>query len=90
MDVDFGSDVITIVAMALLASNVLHPDGLVPQHNSILTGEMYFNELMETRNVNRFLNVARMDKATFLSLVDLLTNQSNLINSMFMTAGKKY
>ena len=86
---DFGFDVITLTAMTLAASGILNPDGPVPQHDSILTGQIYYNELMTTRNTHRFRNVARMDRPTFLSLVDLLSNQSNLRNSMFMTAGEK-
>ena len=89
MNVDFGFDVITLATMTLAASGILNPDGPVPQHDSILTGQIYYNELMETRNTHRFMNVARMDKPTFLSLVDLLTNQSSLKASMFMTAGEK-
>ena len=86
---DFGFDVITLAAMTLAASGILNPDGPVPQHDSILTGQIYYNELMTTRNTHRFRNVARMDRPTFLSLLDLLSNQSNLRNSMFMTAGEK-
>ena len=89
MSVDFGFDVITLAAMTLAASGILNPDGPVPQHDSILTGQIYYNELMETRKTHRFMNVARMDMLTFLSLVDLLTNQSSLRASMFTTAGEK-
>jgi hypothetical protein len=77
MNVDFGFDVITLAA-------------ITPQHDSILTGQIYYNELMTTRNTHRFRNVARMDRPTFLSLVDLLSNQSNLRNSMFLTAGENF
>ena len=89
MIVDFGFDVLTLVAMTLAASDVANCNGPVPQHDSILTGQIYFLELMETRNIHRFHNVARMDKPTFLLLIDLLTTRSNLRNSMFMTAGEK-
>jgi hypothetical protein len=66
MQVDFGFDAITLAAMTLAASGILNPDKPVPQHDSLLTGQIYYNELMATRNTNRFMNVARMDKATFL------------------------
>ena len=89
MDVDVGFDPITLSATVLAATGILHKKGPVPQHDSILTGQVYYNELLETRNTNRFLNVARMDKPTFLSLVELLTTKSNLKASMFMTAGEK-
>jgi hypothetical protein len=71
MNVDFGFDVMTLAAMTLVASGILIPDGPVPQHDSILTGQIYYNELMTTRNTHRFSNVARMDRPTFSSLVDL-------------------
>jgi hypothetical protein len=90
MDVDFGFDVITLAAMTSADSGILNNDGPVPQHDSILTGQIYYNELMTTRNKHRFRNVARMDKPTFLLLVDLLTNQSNLRSSMFMSSGGKF
>jgi hypothetical protein len=88
MDVDF--DVITLATMTLAASGILNHDGPVPQHDSILTGQIHYNELMRTRNTHRFRNVATMDKPTFLLLVDLLTNQSNLRSSMFMSSGGKF
>jgi hypothetical protein len=67
-DTDF--DVITLVATVLAASSAVD-EGPVSQHDSILTGQLYFAELLVTRNTNRFINVARMDKPTFLSLLDL-------------------
>ena len=87
-DADFGYDVITLVATVLAASSPVD-EGPVPQHDSILTGQLYYAELLATRNKNRFINVARMDKPTFLSLLDLLTTQGGLENSMFLTAGEK-
>jgi hypothetical protein len=90
MDVDFGFDVIDLSAMTLAASGILNHDGPLPQHDSILTGQIYYNELMTTRNKHRFRNVTRMDKPTFMLLVDLLTYQSNLRTSMFMSSGKKF
>jgi hypothetical protein len=89
MEADFGFDVMTLAAMTLAASSILNPDGPVAQHASLLTGQIYYDELMATRNTHRFMNVARMDKATFLSLVDLLSTQSNLKSSMFISAGEK-
>jgi hypothetical protein len=86
-DADFGYDVITLVATVLAASSFVD-EGPVPQHDSILTGQLYYAELLATRNTNRFINVARMDKPTFLSLLDLLTTQGGLENSMFLTAGE--
>lgn len=87
-DIDHGFDVITLVAMVLAATQV-NNDGPIPQHDSILTGQLYYAELLETRNLNRFLNVVRMDKPTFLSLIDLLTTEGDLQNSMFLSCGEK-
>ena len=62
--IDFGFDVITLVATVLAASRAIN-GGPVPQHDSILTGQRYYAELMATRNSNRFHTAARMDKETF-------------------------
>lgn len=89
MDVDFGFDVITLVATVLAATRAFDEnDGPVPQHDSVLTGQIYYAELMATRNTHRFQNVARMDKDTFLSLLELLCTHGGLANSLFMSAGK--
>jgi DDE superfamily endonuclease len=87
-DIDHGFDVITLVAMALATTEV-NKEGPIPQHDSILTGQLYYEELMTTRNPNRFINVARMDRPTFLSLIDLLTTEGGLKNSMFISSGEK-
>ena len=87
-DVDVGFDVITLVAMVLEASRAAN-EGPTPQHDSILTGQLYYAELLATNNPNRFLNVARMDKPTFLSLLHLLKTEGGLENSMFLEAGIK-
>ena len=42
----------------------------IPQHTSILTGNAYTLELLETENMNRFKRAGRMDKDVFLLLVD--------------------
>ena len=87
-DVDFGFDVITLVATVLAASPAIN-GGPMPRHDSILTGQIYYAELLATRNSHRFHNVARMDKDTFLSLLDLLTTHGGLANSMFLSSGEK-
>ena len=90
MDVDFGFDVITLFATVLAATRAFDEnDGPVPQHDSVLTGQIYYAELMATRNTHRFQNVARMDKDTFLSLLELLCTHGGLANSLFMSAGEK-
>ena len=34
----------------------------IPQHDSILTGERYFQELMNTKSENRFIDQMRMPR----------------------------
>jgi len=66
----------------------LHNDP-VRQHDSILTGELYYNELIDTSNTARFRNVVRMDKPTFLKLVSLLKTTGELMDSLTICAGQK-
>ena len=50
----------------------------IPNHNSILTGALLYKELMETESVARFRTYARMDKPTFLCLLELLVIDGGL------------
>ena len=61
----------------------------VPQHDSILTGELYYNELISTLNEARFLNAARMDKPTFFRLLSYLKTTGMLKDSLSICAGQK-
>jgi hypothetical protein len=65
MDENSDGNVLILVALVLLGANEArrHP---VQQHNSALTGDLYYREIIATENVNRFRQVARMDKETFL------------------------
>ena len=78
-------DVELLVAVVLGAINADRADNLV-QHNSELTGAKYYEELINTHNVNRFHNVARMDKATFFLLHKLLKDVGGLRDSMYISA----
>jgi hypothetical protein len=44
----------------------------VPQHTSVLTGQLYFNKVMETFSVHRFHQADRMGRETFVKLRSLL------------------
>lgn len=79
-------DVLTIVASVLPFILRSSP---VPQHDSALTGDMYYKEVMRSPNVNRFLNVARMDKDTFVKLKHFLWLRGNLRRSISVTVGQK-
>lgn len=64
------------------------------QHDSILDGESYFLELLNTENVNRFQNAVRMDRTTFIKLLVLLKKHGGLkdgkkSNSCKICAGQK-
>lgn len=65
-------DTLTIVASVL--PFVLKDDERIPQHNSALTGSMYYREVMKSPSFNRFSNVVGMDKETFILLKDFNRN----------------
>ena len=50
-------------------------------------GRMYYNEVMKSPSYRRFMNVARMDKETFLLLKRLLKQNGNLIKSNSINVG---
>jgi hypothetical protein len=43
----------------------------IPCYTLILTGELYFKELMPTTNMPRFCSAVQMDKETFRRLLSL-------------------
>ena len=79
-------DSLTIIASVLPLILVEEP---IPQHNSVLTGRMYYNEVMKSPSYRRFMNVARMDKETFLLLKKMLKQNGNLIKSNSINVGQK-
>lgn len=44
---------------------------------------------MATENVHRYFLLARMNRETFLSRIDLLRDHGDLKNSMYVSAGEK-
>ena len=88
MDPDGKINVLLLIALVLLGVYQARRQP-IPQHNSILTGDLYYKELMNSVNVNRFLQVARMDKETFIMLKDILTGAGELKNSIYICAGQK-
>lgn len=60
----------------------------IPSRNSALTGASYYQELISTLNPNRFLEVARMRKPTFLALLSKLNN-NNLESTESICAGQR-
>ena len=63
----------------------------MPQHTSILTGQLYYNEIIEHDNVAYFRKVARMkmEKESFLQLWDLLEREEGLKRLFKICAGQK-
>ena len=60
--------ILNIIAVTI---PLLFPNVPVPQHDSVLTGHMYYLELIDTENEGRFHNVARMNKPTFFKLFSM-------------------
>jgi hypothetical protein len=77
---------LTIISILL---PVLLEDEPVPEHDSILTGQLRYEEIMRSRNENRFRNNCRMDRNTFTRLVDFLKQHGNLKDSEKVSAGEK-
>lgn len=75
--------------MMLVAANTTVVKEKYKQHNSILTGKLYYEEIMNTSNQNRFLHVTLMDKETFVKLMALLKEKGGLKNSRKICAGEK-
>jgi hypothetical protein len=65
------------------------PINPVPEHTSVLTGAMYYRELMDSDSGPRFLNACRMYKPTFIRLLHLLKEEGGLQSSKRMVAGEK-
>ena len=88
MDANGDLNFLVLIALVILGLHYGRRQP-IPQHNSVLTGDLYFREIMATVSVNRFLQVARMDKDTFNSLKRLLVDVGGLQNSMYICAGQK-
>jgi hypothetical protein len=67
--------------MMLVAANTTVVKEKYKQHNSILTGKLYYEEIMNTSNQNRFLHVTLMDKETFVKLMALLKEKGGFYYS---------
>jgi DDE superfamily endonuclease len=74
---DLLEDVVIAVAVQLLGRR----NERTPKHDSILTGAIYFRELMNTDNEPRFHESARMDRPTLDKLATLLSTHGGLSTS---------
>jgi len=64
-------------------------DDPIPQHTSILTGALYTEEILGTRNPAAFLTAARIDKLTFLKFLTLLKTSGGLQDGRIISAEEK-
>ena len=64
-------------------------DEPLPYHDSILIGQLRYEELISSRNENRFRDEIRMDRTTYLRLLSLLKTKADLKDSKHITAGVK-
>ena len=67
----------------------LHEQDPIPCRTSILTGAMYYLELLESRSEVRFAQVARMPRDTFLELLVCVTERGSLSSGRKVCAGEK-
>ena len=88
MEEDGGINALVVVAAVVGAlQNVARNPVL--QHTSILTGQLYFAEIMDTYNVHRFHEVARMDHAIFVKLREMVMDAGDLVDSLYICGGQK-
>ena len=69
-------DIVSVVAVVL--STILGKRKPVPRNTSVLTGAMYYEELMATPHEGRFRTVCRMEKNTFVEVLRMLQELSGL------------
>ena len=59
------------------------------EHDSLLQGKAYYDEIMRTRSSRRFFEVARMPYETFVALLSLLETEGGLRGSRHISAGHR-
>ena len=84
-----GLDAISLVAIVLKSGILEERKARTVQHDSVLTGQMYLHELLNTENAARFKNVTRMDNSIFHLLLNLLQTHGGLADSKYLSAGEK-
>jgi hypothetical protein len=72
-----------------LQTALKRPATPIPQHESIRTCVIHYEELMTSPNPALFRNATRMDKETFDNLLNLLRTEALLMNSKLLSAGEK-
>jgi hypothetical protein len=79
-------DLLVAILPMLLADDAEEPE---PYHDSILKGQMRFDELMNSSNPHRFLDECRMSKRVFLLFVEFMKDRGQLRDSTHICAGQK-
>ena len=59
------------------------------EHDSLLQGKAYYDEIMRPRSSRRFFEVARMPYETFVALLSLLKTEGGLRGSRHICAGHR-
>ena len=59
------------------------------EHDSLLQGKAYYDEIMRTRSSRRFFEVARMPYETFVALLSLLETEGGLRGSRHICVGHR-
>ncbi len=77
---------ILLAVIPLLLSSLL--DYPQPYHGSALTGQLCYDELMNSDNPNLFLDVTRMSKECFILLLDFMRTRGSLMDSNHICAGQ--
>lgn len=78
-----------IVAIVPLILQFENADEALPYHDSILTGQLRYNEILNSENPHRFLDECRMSKSVFILFVDFMRERGLLSDSMHICAGQK-
>lgn len=74
-----------LIVTVILIQHVEHGSLRAPYHDSILTGEIWLTELLQSSNQHRFYEQLGLHKETFLELVRELENLYLIKQSRFMS-----
>jgi hypothetical protein len=85
----FEEELLVVTAIMLATLTAEERADPIPKHTSILTGNLYFEELLQSENEKTFHESARMDKHTFNGLLNLLKTVGALKNGRKICAGEK-
>jgi hypothetical protein len=78
--------IVAIVPLILENENSEEPS---PYHDSILTGQLRYDEIMNSENRHRFMDECRMSKHVFILFVDFMRERGLLSDSKHICAGQK-